>query len=97
MEYRARYTNGIAALLTRIASSKPDDYIDNVPFLNCGSVLTTRAAINSYYGVERKRDAPTVLAAIAACGPCWHPQNSEQHLMQWTPQSPRGPLCCSGA
>jgi pimeloyl-ACP methyl ester carboxylesterase len=64
LEYRARYTNGIAALLTRIASFKPDDYIDNVPFLHCGSVVATRASINSYYGVEPKRDAPTVLANV---------------------------------
>jgi pimeloyl-ACP methyl ester carboxylesterase len=64
MEYRARYTNGIAALLTRIASFKPDDYIDNVPFLHCGSVVATRASINSYYGVEPKRDAPTALANV---------------------------------
>lgn len=63
-EYRARYTDGIAALLTRIASFKPDDFIDNVPFLHCGSVVATRASINSYYGVEPMRDAPTALATV---------------------------------
>lgn len=61
-EYRARYTDGIAALLTRIASFKPDDFIENVPFLHCGSVVATRASINSYYGVEPMRDTPTALA-----------------------------------
>lgn len=64
VEYRARYTAGIAALLTRIASFKPDDFIDNVPFLHCGSVVATRASISSYYGVEPKRDTPTVLATV---------------------------------
>ncbi len=63
-EYRARYTNGIAALLTRIASFKPDDFIDNVPFLHCGSVVATRASINSYYGVEPMRDTPTALENV---------------------------------
>lgn len=63
-EYRARYTDGIAALLTHIARFKPDDYIENVPFLHCGSVVATRASIDSYYGVQPMRDTPTALADV---------------------------------
>lgn len=60
-EYRARYAAGLAALLTRIAGAKPEDVIDNVPFLHCGAVDATQASIQSYYGVEPLRDTPTAL------------------------------------
>ncbi|MEQ9121000.1 MAG: hypothetical protein RIM80_00320, partial [Alphaproteobacteria bacterium] len=61
-EYRARYAAGISALLTRIAGLAPDDIVMNVPFLHCGAVDATKAAIESYYGAQPMRDAPTALA-----------------------------------
>ncbi len=63
-EYRARYQNGLAALLTRIAGLEPDTIVENVPFLHCGAVAATKGSIVSYYGVEPKRDTPTVLANV---------------------------------
>lgn len=60
-EYRARYAAGLAALLTQIAGAKPEDVIENVPFLHCGAVDATQASIQSYYGVEPLRDTPTAL------------------------------------
>jgi len=61
-EYRARYAAGISALLTRIAGLAPDAIVENVPFLHCGAVDATKAAIESYYGAQPMRDAPTALA-----------------------------------
>ena len=63
-EYRARYSDGLAALLTRIARLKPADVLENVPFLHCGAVAATKASIVSYYGPEPMRDAPTALAEV---------------------------------
>lgn len=61
-EYRARYAAGLSALLTRIAGKEADEWVENVPFLHCGAVDATKAAIESYYGAEPMRDAPTALA-----------------------------------
>lgn len=61
-EYRARFAAGLAALLTRIAGAKPDDLIEDVPFLHCGAASATQATIKSYYGVQPMRDTPTALA-----------------------------------
>jgi len=63
-EFRARYSDGIAALLTRVARLAPDDLIENVPFLHCGAVSAAKASIVSYYGPEPMRDTPTALAEV---------------------------------
>lgn len=60
-EYRARYQDGIAALLTQIAGRKPEEMVDNVPFLHCGAVSASKASIESYYGAQPMRDTPTAL------------------------------------
>lgn len=63
-EYRARYAAGLSALLTGIAGAKPEDIVENVPFLHCGAVDATQASIKSYYGVEPMRDTPTALVEV---------------------------------
>ncbi len=60
-DYRARYAAGLAALLTRIAGREPNEIVENVPFLHCGAVEATQASIQSYYGPQPMRDAPTAL------------------------------------
>ncbi len=63
-EYRGRYAAGIAALVTRIAGREPDDIVENVPFLHCGAAEASKAAIESYYGAQPMRDAPTALVEV---------------------------------